>query len=83
MTRWLAAVTACGWVFGFEMCEAAEYTFSLPQVLGSPQGEQNLSVNLGGEFTKISGARLRVAGWHTPGLLGDLNSPETHLYPAA
>ena len=83
MTHWLAAMAAAGLMVGFGLCEAADYAFTLPQVLGYPQGEQNLSVNLGGEFTNISGARLRITGWHTPGLLADLNSAETYPYPAA
>jgi len=84
MIRWLAAVAALGLAVGVGLCEAAEYTFSLPQLLGSPQGEQKLAVDLGGEFASISGARLRVAGSHTPGLLGDLSpNPTTFPYPAS
>jgi hypothetical protein len=66
-------------------CGAAEYSFTLSELFGSPQGEQRLSVDLGGEFTVITAARLRIAGTHTPGLLGDLHSPpeETFPYPAA
>ena len=80
MSRWLA--TLCMAV-GVGSCGAAEYTFTLPEVLGSPGGELNLAVNLGGEFADISGARLHIVGAHTPGLLGDLNSTDTYPYPAA
>jgi len=84
MTHWFAAAAAWGLAVGLGMCGAAEYTFSLPQVLGSPHGEQNLTVNLGGEFTSISGAQLRISGTHMPGRLGDLNpSPDTFPYPAS
>ena len=62
-------------------CGAAEYTFDLPELLGSPDGDQNLSIDLGGEFASISGARLRIAGMHHPGLLGNLHSPPTMTFP--
>jgi hypothetical protein len=83
MSRWLAALATLGTTFGVGLCGAAEYTFDLLEVLGSPDAELNLAVDLGGEFTSISGARLRIAGAHTPGLLGDLNSSNTYPYPAA
>jgi hypothetical protein len=67
---------------GVGTCAAAEYAYDLPEILGSPNGELNLAVNLGGEFASIRGARLRIAGAHTPGLLGDLNSSATYPYPA-
>jgi hypothetical protein len=83
MTRWTAMLAAASLAVGLGICNAAEYTYSLPELLGSPQGEQNLAVDLGGEFTSISSARLRIAGWHTPGLLGDLRpNPNTFPYPA-
>ena len=83
MTRWLAAAAAVLTV-GIGNSQAAEFTYSLPQLLGSPQGEQKLSVDLGGEFSSIPSARLIVAGDHTPGLLGDLTpNPQTFPYPAA
>ena len=83
MTRWMAA-TAVVLAFGVENSHAAEFTYSLPQLLGSPQGEQKLSVDLGGEFTSIASARLIVAGDHTPGLLGGLSpNPPMFPYPAS
>jgi hypothetical protein len=83
MSRWVGALATLGMAVGVGTCAAAEYTFDLPEVLGSPDGELNLAVNLGGEFASISGARLRIAGAHMPGLLGDLNSSHTFPYPAA
>jgi len=84
MTRLTATLAAAGLAVGLGICDAAEYTYSLPELLGSPQGEQNLAVDLGGEFTSISSARLRIAGWHKPGLLGDLSpNPNTFPYPAS
>ena len=62
MSRWLAALATLGTAFGVGSCGAAEYAFDLPEVLGSPDGELNLAVDLGGEFTSISGARLRITG---------------------
>ena len=85
MTRTLNVASALVLALAPSACIAAEYSFPLPELLGSPQGEQNLSIDLGGQFTSISEARLRIAGTHTPGLLGDLNSPPeaTFPYPAA
>jgi hypothetical protein len=85
MTRSLLIALALALNLAATVCTAAEYSFSLPELLGSPQGEQNLSVDLGGEFTSITAARLHIAGMHTPGLLGDLHSPpqETFPYPAS
>jgi hypothetical protein len=80
MLRWAAAFVV---VLGAGSCGAAEFVYDLPGVLGSPRGELNLAVDLGGEFVSISEARLRVGGFHTPGLLGDLSSSHTFPYPAA
>jgi hypothetical protein len=83
MIRWLAAAAVVLTV-GIGDSQAAEFTYSLPQLLGSPQCEQKLSVDLGGEFTSIASARLIVAGTHTPGLLGDLSpNPQMFPYPAS
>jgi hypothetical protein len=78
-------MAALGLAITSASCGAADYSFTLSELLGSPQGEQNLSIDLGGEFTSITAARLSIAGTHTPGLLGDLHSPpqETFPYPAS
>jgi hypothetical protein len=61
---------------------AGDYTFDLPELLGSRMGERLVSVDLGGAFSLITSARLRVEGTHAPGLAADLNFPGATPYPA-
>jgi hypothetical protein len=82
MSRRVAALAILAATIHAGLCGAAEYAYVLPEVIGSPHGELNLAVSLGGEFASISIARLHIIGAHLPGLLGDLNSPATYPYPA-
>jgi hypothetical protein len=68
--------------------KAGDYTFDLPQLLGHYLGDTpavptyELQVDLGMQFAHIDGASLQLTGTHTPGLVGDLNSPHILTIPA-
>jgi hypothetical protein len=67
---------------------AGDYTYDLPQLVGHYLGDTpavptyELAVDLGLKFAQIDGAALRLTGTHAPGLIGDLNSPNTFELPA-
>lgn len=67
---------------------AGDYTFDIPQLLGHYLGDTpaiptyEVKVDLGMEFAEIRSASLQLTGTHTPGLIGDLNSPDTFSLPA-